>query len=116
MSARATMRHRALIERNNSDQAPDDSWGGEPEPDWKPHLQNLPCKTWFKAGREVTDIKVVAVEDRRMIVPLGTDITELDRVARVTDRRGVRVLFDGPARIESVGARADHLELTLEAA
>lgn len=115
MSARASMRHRCTIERDNSDQAPTDSWGDQPEPDWKPHLENLPCKTWFETGREAIDTKVEAIETRRMMVPLGTDVTEADRVAFVTDRRGVRRLFEGPANIESVGARADHLELLLQA-
>lgn len=92
-----------------------DPHGGKGTPDWRPHIDNLPCRTWHQSGREVTDgDKVVVVQDRRMIVPLGTDVTAADRIAVVTDRLGAEV-FTGPMRIESVGQREDHLELLLEA-
>lgn len=114
MSARQRMRQRATVERQMQTQR--DDFGGRGTPDWRTHITELPCHLWQKSGREVADgQKVVAVDDRRMIVPLGTDVTTKDRIALVTDRLGTE-LFEGPMRIESVARRADHLELMLEAA
>jgi hypothetical protein len=76
---------------------------------------DIPCRLWYSTGREVIDgTKSAPIEDRRMIVPVDTDVNVADRVAKVTNRRGT-LLYDGPMRIESVGRRQDHLELMLEA-
>jgi hypothetical protein len=108
------MRHRAVIERDMA--VGEDDWGQSGTPDWRIHLHDLPCAAWFEAGREVIDgAKTAVIEDRKVIVPLDTDVTEKDRVARITDRRGKETIFEGPARIESVGRRRDHLALMLEA-
>lgn len=108
------MKHRATIERN-SGAAETDAWGDQGEPEWQTHLIDVPCRAWFGTEREVTDgNKTAAVEERRAIMPLGTDVTEADRILSVKDRKGT-VLFDGPIRIESVGHRQDHLALVLEA-
>lgn len=113
MSARQRMRQRATVERQM--QTNRDPFGGKGTPDWRTHLQDLPCMIWQTAGREVTDgEKVVTVDDRRMIVPLGSDVTAQDRIASVTDRQGTE-LYPGPMRIESVARRTDHLELLIEA-
>jgi head-tail adaptor len=111
--ARGRMRHRATVERAT---ATPDGGGGETL-GWNTHIASLPCWTWFDARREgaleeTQGDKVTVLEDRRMIVPLGTDITEKDRIAVVKDRRGA-TLFAGPMRIESVGRRDDHMELYL---
>lgn len=114
MSARQRMRQRATVERQM--QVKRDDFGGRGTPDWREHLTELPCRIWQTSGREVTDgQKIVAVDDRRMIVPLDTDVTTRDRIATVTDRQGTE-LYAGPMRIESVARREDHLELMLEAA
>lgn len=106
------MIHRAEVERDGA--LGTDSWGNPNEPDWATHITSLPCRTWFDSEREVFDgNKSAAIENRKVIVPLGTDITEDDRIAQVTDRLG-SVLFTGPAKIESLGRRADHLVLMLE--
>lgn len=92
-----------------------DDWGGSPEPDWKPHLVDLPCRVWFQSGREVTSPdKTAVIEDRKAILPVDADVTEGDRLRSVTDRRG-REIQPGPMRIESVGRKDDHLLLALEA-
>lgn len=115
MSARAQMTMRATVQRDSSKEGDPDSWGHSEEPDWDDHLEDVPCRVWFNSEREVTDgQKTAAIEDRRAIMPLGTDVTEGDRIANVTDRLGAE-LFDGPIRIESVGRRQDHLALMLEA-
>ena len=106
---------RATIQRDASQGGAENSWGHSDDPDWQTHLENVPCRVWFDSEREVTDgSKTTAVEDRRAIMPLGTDVTEGRRLLSVTDRRGTE-LFAGPIRIESVGRRQDHLALMLEA-
>lgn len=115
MSARGSMKHRATIERDANANT-EDEWGGPQEPDWQEHLTELPCKAWFAAGREIVGQVNAVVEDRRMIVPRRTDLTEADRVAAVTDRKGEPIPgFEGPMRIETVGGRSDHLVVYLEA-
>lgn len=113
MSARQRMTQRATVERQM--QVLRDDFGGRGTPDWREHLTDVPCRIWQTSGREVTDgNKVVAVDDRRLIVPLGTDVTTKDRIASVTDRLGVE-LYEGPMRIETIARRSSHLELMLEA-
>lgn len=115
MSARPAMRYRATIERDvNLDQGATNDWGDAGEPDWRTHIEGLPCMAWFTAGRETQDTRIAVTEDRRMIVPLGSDVTENDRVAKITDRRGVETIFEGEAAIEHVGRRRDHIEIMLE--
>ena len=113
MGARGQMRMRATVERATA--TPDG--GGGKTLAWSTHLASLPCWAWFDARREgagelTQGDKITVLEDRKMIVPLGTDVTERDRIAAVKDRRGA-TLFAGPMRIESVGRRDDHLELFL---
>lgn len=113
MSARQRMRQRATVERQM--QTTRNDWGGKGAPDWREHIKDLPCRIWQTSGMEVTDgDKTVAVDTRRMIVPLGTDVTTLDRISTVTDRLGDE-LYAGPMRIESLARKADHIELLLEA-
>lgn len=114
MAARGAMNMRAAIERDANAGMTDP--GGQPvPPDFQPHLSGLPCRTWFEQREEITqDIrKNIVIEERRMVVPLATDIIEDDRVVQVTDRLGSEI-FSGSARIESVGRRQDHLALLLQ--
>lgn len=116
MGARSTMKHRATIERDANATADDGEWGQKPDPDWQDHITKLACHVWYEAGREVVGTDNAVVEGLRMIVPLGTDVTEADRVSTVTDRQENELqAFNFPARIESVGSRADHLVCFLEA-
>ena len=48
-----------------------------------------------------------------MICPLGTDITELDRITAIKDRLSADIIAN-TMRIHSVVRRKDHLALTLE--
>lgn len=114
MAARGAMRHRATIQRDGA--AGSDDWGNPAEPDWQDHLTELSCRAWFNAGKELAGTVNAVVEDRRMIIPVGTDVTEADRVTAVTDRQGNPIPgFEGTHRIEVVGGRRDHLILFLEA-
>lgn len=104
------MTHRCTIER---DQAGADGWGGTATPDWQEHLADVPCRTAGpNVGREaVTDERTVVVVDQRLLVPLGTDVTERDRLGDVTSRG--TVILPGPVGIEAVLRRSTHLELVL---
>lgn len=109
------MRHRCVIERdvNAADAAPRTGWNQSDDPDWQEHLTSLPCRAWTESvGEPADDRKTAAYEGRRLAVAVGTDVTESDRVAGVTDRGAV--LFEGPMSIEGVQRYPDHLELTLE--
>jgi hypothetical protein len=48
-----------------------------------------------------------------MVIPLGTDVTEADRVKLVTDRNGLQLM--GMMGIEFVSTRQTHMELSLRA-
>lgn len=109
-STRLSLIHRCTIER---DTATAGSWGTPDTANWQTHLTDVPCRTWAAAGREAVEntTTVTVVEDVRVIVPLGTDVTERDRVASVTYRGGN--VQEGPLGIRAVLHRADHLELVL---
>jgi hypothetical protein len=104
--------HACTIERD-ANAATTDSWGASESPDWQPHLEGLPCRAWSGSGREtIADKTSVVVDDElHMIVALGTDVTELDRVGDIT-YRGATV-FAGPLSIRAILPRRDHLALTL---
>lgn len=113
MSARAVMRHRTTINRN---QSPDDDWGEQAAPGWNEHLTGLPCHAWFNAGRMVIEPAAgvdAVVKDLRLIVPSGTDVTVRDQVGPVLDKRGGTIL-PGPFEIDDIGIRADHQLLFLK--
>lgn len=79
-------------------------------------LATVPCYAWVGAAKVAApDLKIAVVEDRRMIVPLDTDVTTDDRVKRVTDRRG-NVIFSGVSAVDTIIRRPDHLEIALREA
>lgn len=105
------MTMRASLERNAAIGVPDEY--GNPSPASWTALTTVPAWLWTTADREVMDArKTAVVEDTRMIVPRGTDVTAKDRVNGVKDRRG-RDVRPGIFMIESVINRRDHLELML---
>lgn len=109
IASRLALTQRCTIER---DVAGADAWSGKGEPEWTPIATDLPCRAWTDAGREaVSAERTVAVIDRRVIVPAGTDVTEHDRIASVTER-GTEV-FEGPMDIEAVLVWPEHIELVL---
>lgn len=113
MGARQKMTMRCTIQRNAG--ATDD-WGGT-TPDWQTHLADVPCYAYIQgraAGREqVTEDRAVFLEDRRVLMPLDTDVTVAHRILQITDRQG-QVLYDGPMTIDAVTRRRDHLQLAVE--
>jgi hypothetical protein len=112
VSSRISLIHRCTIQRDQTNE--EDSWGQRGEADWQDHLTDLPCRAWTEAAREpVDETTTVTIEDRRVIVELGTDVTEADRLAAVSDGTGAEI-FEGPINIEGVLRFPDHLELLLE--
>jgi hypothetical protein len=111
-SSRLSLTHRCVIERA-ANAASLDEWGTPDPADWQPHLSDQPCRAWASAGREaVTDTTtIVVVEDLRLIVPLGTDVTEQDRIASVTSRGDT--IQAGPLSIRGLLEHKDHIELVL---
>ena len=47
-----------------------------------------------------------------VLVPVGTDVQEGDRLLSITDRLGATI-FTGPMMVSSVGEYPDHLRLTV---
>lgn len=105
------MVHLAVVQRDTATGTGD--WNTDKAPTWTAHLAAAKCFAWSNAGREVVDVvKTVVVEDIKAIFPLGTDITEKDRITDITDRKSV-VLFGGPMGIEKIQRHASHLEASL---
>jgi head-tail adaptor len=112
IGSRVGLRYLCAIARDANAGA-SDAWGGSPTPNWQP-LATVPCNAWTGGGRELVEAdRTAVVEDRRVSVPLGTDVTEADRVASVTARFGGAVVFEGPMNVEAVLRYDDHLELVL---
>ncbi|MEK7765271.1 MAG: hypothetical protein AAB368_03440 [bacterium] len=116
MSAANSMTMRADIERDA--QMGTDAWGHAKEAAWAGVAFGVPCLAYASAKREAVaaggggaaSIRAAVLEDIRIMMPLGTDVTEKDRIVRVKDRAGA-LLFPGPFNVEGVQRRRDHLEL-----
>lgn len=116
IGSRATMKHLITIQRNSNLDA--DPWGLPSAPDWFDYLLDVPCKAWTEgnvrertAALDPTDTQVV--ETRKALVPLGTDVIELDRVSDIKHSNG-DVFLPGPMVIEAVLTFEDHIQLTLK--
>lgn len=109
VTSRISLIHRCTILRNEGSA---NAWG-ELSASWEAHLENLPCRVWTTAGREPVDQdRTATFVDRRITLPLGTDVTEQDMVESVTFRGDT--IMDGPMGIEAVLRYADHIELVVE--
>lgn len=108
MSARGRMTFRALVERRQSGQ---ESVWGETEPVWATHIAALPCYVWSRQRSEAVNAsRTVVIDEIRLLVPNGTDITERDRINGVKDRQGNTYIGD-QMDIRGVQPRQTHLEL-----
>jgi hypothetical protein len=109
VSTRLSLTHRCSIERNEE---VDDQYGNPGAAAWVDHLTDLPCRAWDRAARGAVDATTIAVvEDRRMMVPLGTDVLDSDRVGDVTYRGDL--ILKGPMLINALLTYPDRLELVL---
>lgn len=113
-ATRLSLIHLCTIERNVNEDT-EDALGQPSPPGWAAHLTDVPCRTWASSGRETvnadTAASVVVVEEVHLIVPLGTDVTERDRIASVTYRG--ETTQAGPLGVRAVLTRPDHIELVL---
>ena len=102
--------HQTTVERDTATGT--NPHGGKAAPDWQPHLTALPCFYWATTGSEPTDATTqVVAQDMRLLVQLGTDVTEQDRLGDITYRGGTIVA--GPTGIRAVLHHHDHLEVVL---
>ena len=109
VATRISLTHRCSIQRNG---ATLDQFGNPTAPSWTDLLTDLPCRAWDRAAREVVDATTtVVVEDRRLIVALGTDVLATDRIGDVSLRGAV--VFAGPMLVNAVLPYPDRLELVL---
>lgn len=113
-NARSTMTLRCQVER---DAAGVDVEGNPAAANWQQHIASLACRFWNTTSeREIADgDRIVVGEDLRLLVPVGTDVLERDRVVNVVDRLGASIL-PGALNIRAVVRRTHHLELTLQGA
>ena len=105
------MKDRCVIERKA---AVSDGGGGQTE-SWQTHL-TARCAARDDASREAERAEgggTVVVRDRRILVPVTTDVTEEDRVAVVVDKFGAE-LYPGPMAITAIAERPTHLDLFVE--
>lgn len=108
MRAVNTMTYRTAIER---DTLTTDGGGGFTE-QWDTSSADVRCRAWYQAGQYlVLEGRPQMIDVRIVLVPLGTDVKEGDRLPAVTDRKG-KVIFDGPLMVDAVGEFPDHLRLT----
>jgi hypothetical protein len=114
-SSRLIFVHRCAIERNTN-LGSDDGWGNPLPPSWESHLEDQPCFSWPASQRAVSHegtLTAVLIEVK-LLLPLGTDVTEGDRIDAISDRG--EPLYGGPLSIHAVLPRRDHIELILSKA
>ena len=108
--ARTQMTMRAFIQRDAT--VTKDAYGHKEAPTFGA-LATVPCRIWSRSKRERNDTRKFAlVEEIRCGMPLGTDVTELDRLEKVTDRLGV-TLWAGPLRIDTIQHKHTHIEMNV---
>ncbi len=109
-AARMMMTHRAFMERNST--ATTDAYGHPNAPSFSAQA-TIPCRAYTKTRREQVDgDKYALTEEMRCMMPIGTDVTEDDRLSSIKDRLGV-VIWAGPLRIDTIQHRHTHIEARL---
>lgn len=113
MSARQRMTHRVIVERNGN-LAPD-AYGQSDAPTWYPHLTGQAGYFWEPSSQRGEQIAArnADIYSHRLLLPLGVDVTEEDRINGVTDRRG-ETISNGTFDIKQIVRKPDHLLLVLE--
>lgn len=109
-SARMMMTQRAFMERNST--VTTDAYGHPDAPVFLAEA-TIACYTYTKTRREAVDGgKYALIEELRCMMPIGTDITEDDRLSSVKDRLGA-VIWAGPLRVDTIQHKMTHIELRL---
>lgn len=112
IGARLGMIHTCDILRNTG---ASNSWGGK-DVAFSTHTAGQICRAWTASeALDIGDDKILTMNVRYIIVPLGTDVTEDDRIGAIYLRDG-STLWPGPHTIDEVQIWPDRLELTLRQA
>ena len=93
---------------------------GAPAPEDFQYRSTVRCRLWWQHSSGVRSAnrtyvspgRTVPVAEGGMIVPVGTDITEQDRVVEITDNQG-NVLYASNFTVVAVINNEDHIELSL---
>ena len=106
------MKHRCTIQR---DTAGKDSLNNPLPADWHDLRADVKCSVWQGASKgETRAADLVAVVNQwRMELPIGTDITEADRFSSIVDEFGVP-WNTKPVTIQAIARRNTHLLLVLD--
>jgi hypothetical protein len=104
----------AVIQRNV---AAADAFGADVPPDWQPHL-TVACLLWWarstgarSANRTyVSPARQAAVSEGGLLMPLGTDVTEQDRIMQINTPPSEEPVA-GLLEIVAVLNQWDHLEV-----
>jgi hypothetical protein len=107
------MTYRALVERNTTAGVLD-TYGNAQAPTWVTQIASQPCYYWQpRQGVETQGERNYLAYGHQLLLPLGVDIAEGDRINGITDRRRGVVCADVLA-ITAIMRKPDHLLLTLE--
>lgn len=115
MSTRNVMTHRTLIERDGN--LASDAYGQPDVPTWYALVTAQPCYFWEPSTQrgELVGERNADLYAHQLVLPLGVDITETDRINGVTDRRG-RSISTSIYNITQIVRKPDHLLLVLKEA
>ena len=112
MGARSIMVHRATVQKDTATGT--DAYGNPKPASWATHIASLACYYYTKTKTEIYDgDKQAVVAMQRLLVPLGTDITEKHRITAIKNRLGTS-LISNPMLIRAVVKRKTHFELDLQ--
>ena len=110
MPARTRMIHRVFLERNN---AAANTYGHESPPDWDT-LETVAGYVWVVGENTQHREELSQASARyRATVPLGTDVTEEDRILKVENRADSPTELFGTMYIDAVIRRKNHTELRM---
>lgn len=111
MNARSTMKHRAFAQRDSN--TAKDVYNQKLPPNWQT-LATIPCFSWQPDDRHVDTVdKVANVRTILALMPLTADITETDRILKITDRLN-RQRFPGPMSVLRIIRKEDHILVQLQ--
>lgn len=111
VKTRLALTHLCSTERNANLNTLDE-WNQPLPPDWIPNLTDVQCRAWIASHDTVTNKATLAVViEVRLIVPLGTDIADDDRVTTISWRGDTYI--DGPLIVHALLRRRDYLEVIL---
>lgn len=116
MTARNAMIFRCIIQRSSTSLTNTDDYGNDPPDAWVNYLTDVPCyHFYFRLSHTiVAEGRRVESTQTQLLLPRHTDITVLDRILNVVDKKG-EVIESEPKRIDHLAHRRDHLLLRLVA-